>query len=191
MIHGDVTHGGIKRVFAGAYQGVVFRFTQGLEAGVNRLAWGPDGSLYLGGVGSTGNWGHTGKLGYGLQKLTFNNSTTFEMLAVRAKSNGVEIEFTEPLKSGVGETTVDYNIRQWWFKPTADYGGPKLDDESLKVKTVKVSADRKKVFLELPGMKAKHVIYIHLNRKSITSNTGKNLWSTEAWYNMNNIPVNQ
>ena len=192
MIHGDVTHGGIKRVFAekvnGAYQGAVFRFTQGLEAGVNRLSWGPDGSLYIGGVGSTGNWGHSGKLSYGLQKLTFNNKIAFEMLAVRAKSNGVEIEFTEPLKEGVGETASDYDIRQWWFKPTGDYGGPKLDNESLSVKNVKVSSDRKKVTLQLAGMKDKHVVYIHLNRKTITSQSGSTLWSTEAWYNMNAIP---
>ncbi|MCB0588895.1 MAG: c-type cytochrome, partial [Phaeodactylibacter sp.] len=37
MIHGEVTHGGVKRVFVekvnGAYQGCVFRFIQGLEAG--------------------------------------------------------------------------------------------------------------------------------------------------------------
>jgi cytochrome c len=194
MIHGDVTHGGIKRVFAekvnGSYQGAVFRFTQGLEAGINRLVWGPDGSLYIGGVGSTGNWGHTGKLGYGLQKLTFNNKTAFEMLAVRAKPNGVEIEFTEPLKEGVGESASYYEIRQWWFKPTGDYGGPKLDNEALSIKTVKVSADRKKVTLQLAGMKNKHVVYIRLNRKTITSQSGNALWSTEAWYNMNEIPGN-
>jgi cytochrome c len=194
MIHGDVTHGGIKRVFAekvnGSYQGAVFRFTQGLEAGVNRLAWGPDGSLYIGGVGSTGNWGHSGKLGYGLQKLTFNDKVAFEMLAVRAQSNGVEIEFTEPLKEGVGEAASDYEIRQWWFKPTGDYGGPKLDNEALSVKNVKVSTDRKKVTLQLAGMKNKHVVYIRLNRKTITSQSGNTLWTTEAWYNMNEIPGN-
>ncbi|TLV03964.1 PA14 domain-containing protein [Dyadobacter luticola] len=193
MIHGDVTHGGIKRVFAekvnGVYQGAVFRFTQGLEAGVNRLVWGPDGSLYIGGVGSTGNWGHSGKLGYGLQKLTFNDKTAFEMLAVRAKSDGVEIEFTEPLKEGTGETASDYDIRQWWFKPTGEYGGPKMDPENLSVKSVKVSSDRRKVTLQLAGMKAKHVVYIHLNRKSVLSQTGANLWSTEAWYNMNELPA--
>ena len=65
MIHGEVTHGGIKRVFVeevdGQYQGALFRFTQGLEAGVNRLVWGPDGKLYVGGVGNPGNWGHVGK----------------------------------------------------------------------------------------------------------------------------------
>ncbi|MCE6988060.1 PA14 domain-containing protein [Dyadobacter sp. CY323] len=192
MIHGDVTHGGIKRVFAekvnGSYQGAAFRFTQGLEAGVNRLVWGPDNALYVGGVGSTGNWGHTGKLGYGLQKLTFNDKIAFEMLAVRAKPDGVEVEFTEPLKEGVGEKASDYDIRQWWFKPTGDYGGPKMDNENLAVKSVKVSADRKKVTLQLAGMKSKHVVYIHLNRKTIVSQAGNSLWSTEAWYNMNEIP---
>ncbi|MBO0952853.1 PA14 domain-containing protein [Fibrella forsythiae] len=193
MIHGDVTHGGLKRVFAekvnGAYQGVVFRFTQGLEAGVNRLAWGPDGSLYIGGVGSTGNWGQTGKLGYGLQKLTFNKTSTFEMLAVRARPKGIEIEFTEPLQAGSGQSVADYTIRQWWFKPTADYGGPKMDDQRLAIKTVHVSGDRRKVFLELPGMQSKHVVYVRLNRKTVASASGNKLWSTEAWYTMNAIPT--
>ncbi|MEA5402883.1 hypothetical protein VB776_08155 [Arcicella sp. DC2W] len=110
------------------------------------------------------------------------------MLAVRAKSDGVEIEFTEPLKEGVGEKASDYDIRQWWFKPTGNYGGPKLDNESLPVKSVNVSSDRKKVTLQLAGMKSKHVVYIHLNRKTIVSQNGNNLWSTEAWYTMNVLP---
>src|SRR5690606_34980377 len=61
VLHGDVTHGGIKRTFIeevdGRWQGAVFRFSQGLEAGVNRLATGPDGCLYVGMLGSSGNWG--------------------------------------------------------------------------------------------------------------------------------------
>jgi cytochrome c len=192
MVHGDVTHGGLKRVFAekvnGEYQGAVFRFTQGLEAGVNRLAVGPDGALYIGGIGSSGNWGQTDKLKHGLQKFTFNNTSTFEMLAVRAKSNGVEIEFTEPLKTGSGEEVSDYTVTQWYFKPTSDYGGPKMDDKVLEIKNLKVSDDRKKVFVELAGMKANHVVYIRLNKKTILSSSGNGLWSTEAWYNMNTIP---
>lgn len=192
MIHGEVTHGGIKRVFtekvAGVYQGAVFRFTQGLEAGINRLVWGPDGSLYVGGIGSTGNWGHYGKLSYGLQRLTFNNVVAFEMLAVRARPNGVEIEFTEPLKEGVGAKASDYTVKQWWYKPTEEYGGPKLDEKSLPIKKVTVSADRKKVLLELAGMKPKHVVYLRLNKETILSSTDKDLWTTEAWYTMTNIP---
>jgi cytochrome c len=192
MIHGDVTIGGIQRVFAekvdGAYQGAVFKFTQGLEAGVNRLVWGPDGALYVGGIGNGGNWGQHGKLRYGLQKLAFNNKPTFEMLAVRAKPNGIEIEFTEPLKAGTGTKASDYNVRQWWYKPTANYGGPNMDEEDLNIKKVTVSADRKKVLLELPDMAEKHVLYIRLNKGTLLSSSGKSLWTTEAWYTMNAIP---
>lgn len=191
MIHGEVTHGGVKRVFVekvnGEYQGVVFRFIQGLEAGVNRMTWGPDGALYIGGIGNPGNWQHSEKLWYGLQRLKYNEKPTFEMLAVRAMSDGVEIEFTEPLKEGEGWKQSDWQIRQWRYQPTIDYGGPKIDDKPLAISGISVSPDRKKVSLKLDGMKAGHIVYVHIN-KAFISETDLPLWSTEAWYTMNQIP---
>jgi len=194
MIHGEVTHGGVKRVFVekvnGEYQGCLFRFIQGIEAGVNRMVWGPDGALYIGGIGSTGNWLQNGKLWYGLQRVKYNEKSTFEMLAVRAKSNGVEIEFTEPLRPGEGWDKENYDIRTWWYKPTKAYGGPKMDHRNLNIRSVNISEDRKKVFLELDGMKDNHLVYIRLTNAPV-SDLGHQLWSTEAWYNMNQIPANQ
>ncbi|MGB0839801.1 MAG: 3-keto-disaccharide hydrolase, partial [Chitinophagales bacterium] len=158
------------------------------EAGINRVAINPkDGSIYVGGVGSTGNWGHAGKLWYGLQRLQYNEKPTFEMLAVRAKSNGVEIEFTEPLKVQDGTNPADYLVRTWWYKPTEEYGGPKMEERPLKVKSASVSIDRKKVFLEVEGMKDNHLVYIRLKNPFISQN-GNGLWTTECWYTMNNIP---
>jgi cytochrome c len=194
MIHGEVTNGGVKRVFVeevnGELQGAVFRFIQGLEAGINRLAWAPDGSLYVGGIGNPGNWGHAGTKWFGLQRLTFNGNSAFEMLATRLHSNGVEIEFTQSLEAPDGWNPGSYEIKQWYYKPTADYGGPKMDEKLLKVKSSTVSEDRKKVFLEIEGLKAGHVLYIRLKDHFI-SEEGNPLWSTEAWYTMNNIPANK
>jgi len=191
MIHGEVTHGGIKRVFVeeidGQLQGCVFRFIQGLEAGINRIAWGPKGDLYAGGIGNPGNWAQNGKLHYGLQRLVFNGKPTFEMLAVRAKSNGMEIEFTEPLAPSDGWNVDDFEVKQWYYKPTIEYGGPKLDDKKLKIKSGTVSDDRKRVFLEFDGQKDNHMIYIRL-KKHFVSDAGRELWSTEAWYTMNKVP---
>lgn len=191
MVHGEVTHGGVKRVFVeevnGQLQGSVFRFIQGLEAGVNRIVWGPDGDLYVGGIGNPGNWSQNGKLYYGLQRLHFNGKPTFEMLAVRAKSNGMEIEFTEPLEEADGWNIEDYEVKQWYYKPTIDYGGPKLDEKKLKIKSATVSDDRKKVFLEFDGQKSNHMIYIRL-KKHFVSEAGRPLWSTETWYTMNQVP---
>ena len=75
------------------------------------------------------------------------------MLAVRAKSNGVEIELTEPLAEGEGWDAAAYTVQQWYYLPTHEYGGPKLDLEDLNISSVNISEDRKKIFLELEGMK--------------------------------------
>jgi cytochrome c len=192
MIHGEVTHGGIKRVFIESvnnqYQGAVFRFTQGLEAGVNRLVWGPDGSLYVGEVGSSGNWSDGEDRWYGLQRLTYNNKTTFEILAVRARSDGLELEFTAPIEAGSGHQPEEYRIQQWYYLPTENYGGPKLDLEDLQIKSINISENRKKVFLELPGIKEEHVIHVRIYQP-FRSADQQSLWTTEAWYNMNLIPA--
>ena len=191
MIHGEVTHGGVKRVFVekinGEYQGAVFRFIQGLEAGVNRLKWAPDGSLYIGGIGNPGNWSQTGKLWYGLQRLKYNGNPTFEILAVRAKSDGIELEFTEALKEGDGWDSDDFLVREWRYVPTEAYGGPKVGDHKVPVISANVSEDRKRVFLELGQMTPDRMVYVRLLDQYVSAE-GRQLWSTEAWYTMNAVP---
>ncbi|WP_339714670.1 c-type cytochrome [uncultured Kriegella sp.] len=190
MLHGDVSHGGIKRDFIekvnGSYQGAVFRFTQGLAAGVNRLSWGSDGALYIGEVGMVGGWTWKEKK-YGLQRIKYNGKPTFEMLAVRARPNGFEIEFTEPLEATSKIFPDEFFTTQWWYKPTEGYGGPKMDFEQLTVKKAILSQDRKKLHLEIPGLKREHVVYLRIPGH-LRSTDGQNLWSSEAWYTLNAIP---
>ncbi len=191
LIHGEVTHGGIKRVayekVEGQLQGALFRFTQGIESGVNRICWAPDGSLLVGGIGVSGNWQHYGKLPYGLQRLKYNGNSTFEMLKINAKPDGFDIVFTEPISGDHNLTTEDINIEQWYYKPTIDYGGPKLGLETLNIEKISLSEDRKTVSLTIPNLKENHVVYFHLN-KDLKSTSDKNIWSTEAWYTLNRIP---
>ncbi|MEL6674769.1 MAG: family 16 glycoside hydrolase [Bacteroidota bacterium] len=192
MIHGEVTHGGIKRVFVekvdDQYQGCLFRFSQGLEAGVNRLIWGPDGSLYIGGIGNPGNWAHYGKKWFGLQKMTYNGNSTFEMLAVRAKNDGMEIEFTEPVPAHHALNPDSWAVSQWRYVPTENYGGPKVDERQLGIRDIQLSQDRKKVFLQLSGMRAKHLVYIRIMAPMV-SDLNHELWTREAWYTLNRIPA--
>lgn len=194
MIHCEVTNGGIKRVAIekvnGQYQGALFRFSQGLEAGVNRILWAPDGSLMVGGIGSSGNWSHSGRKKFGLQRMSYNEKTTFEMLSVSVRSNGFLVEFTEPISEDHELSAADFDIQQWYYLPTEAYGGPKLGEESLTIQSFTLSEDRKKVFLELPGIKEGHVVYVKLD-KELKSASGQQLWSTEAWYTLNEIPEGQ
>jgi len=191
MLHGDVSNGGIKRDFLekikGQYQGVVFRFSQGFTAGVNRLVWGPDGALYVGEVGMVGGWSWKEKQ-FGLEKIKYNGKSTFEMLTIKAKPDGFEIAFTEPLKkAGLNAILDKLVIQQYRYKATAAYGGPKLDLETLKPEHIILADDGMKIALKIPGLKENHVVYFNLP-VDLKSNTGNSLWSSEAWYTLNKIP---
>ena len=193
LLFGDVHYGGIQRVFfekvGHEYQGCAFKFTQGLEGGVNRLCSGPDGCIYVGCLGSNGNWGQYGKHLYGLQKLKYNGGHAFEMQAVRAKSNGMEIEFTEALNAATTLTAPDFHVETWKYLPTPQYGGAKEDLVEILPASLTLSPDRRRVFLELPPLTEGNVVYIRLNHATFRSQTGELLWSTEAWYTLNRIPA--
>ncbi|BDS06342.1 hypothetical protein NT6N_13820 [Oceaniferula spumae] len=190
ILHGDIHHGGLKRVFMeeinGQLQGVVFRHAQNLRGGINRLEWGPDGNLYAGVAGHRGNWGNSKR--DGLLRIEYNKPLVFEMAAVRAKSDGLEIEFTKPLAIGQGWDPGYYKIDSWTYKPNAKYGGPKVDQHTLTPETVSVSEDRKRVFLKMPQMKTGYVTHIVLNRE-LQSDDGQAIYSGECWYNLNEKPA--
>ena len=192
MLIGDVTYGGLQRAYLekvnGEYQGAVFRHTQGLEAGVNRTTVGPDGAIYVGGLGAEGNWGQPGKHWYGLQKLTPNGTNTFDMKSMSATRDGFRIEYTKPLSDATIENLVQkYRLTQWRYVATPQYGGPKVDEERLTVTKATVSRDRRSVELTVDGRRPGFVVYLRSPRP-FASKSGDELWSTEAWYTLNAIP---
>ena len=192
LLWGDVTHGGLKRGFvervAGVEQGAVFRFTQGLEAGVNRFTWGPDGSLYVGGVGSTGNWNQLGKSWFGLERLTPNGAPAFEPVAVRAKPGGFEVELSESLGPGATEDPEDFEVVQWRYQPTAAYGGPKVDEKPLEIRRLEIASDRRRVRIDVEGLVAGSVVYLALPERW-RSRAGRALWTHETWYTLNALAL--
>ena len=191
LCHGDVTHGGLKRDVIekvdGVWQGCILDWTQGLEAGVNRVAAGPDGALYVGGIGSTGNWGQEGKLRYGLQRVAYVGPPPFEILAVRARSDGFEFEFTRPIGEGLGWEPENWSVESWRYVPTSEYGGPKVDTRTHRVTRVSIDGDRKKVALRIDALEPGRVYGLRVVGP-VTDESGASLWSTQAWYTLNRIP---
>lgn len=134
-----------------------------------------------------------------------NERVTFEVYAVRAMTNGFEIEFTKPLDPRCGWEPEAYYVEQWPFvlgsngaterrsdeasgrEAQASAHPPRRDGVRYPVKSASVSADRKTVFLEIPDLKESHVVYIRL-LPPCYSEDGERPWSTEAWYTLNAIP---
>lgn len=188
MFFGDVTYGGIQRTFlekvGGEYQGCVFRFTQGIEAGVNRLAWGPDGKLYVGGIGSNGNWNHQNHR-YGLQRLSPNGKTAFEILRIKVQKDGYIVEFTKPVNPGMLKPSA-FEMDTFHYEPSEFYGGSKVDVERVRPTTVVTGSDGLSAKVTMPEMKTGKIVHFRL--VGVTSATGEDLWSTESWYTLNKLP---
>lgn len=187
MILGELTAGGLRRVYfdkvQGEYQGAVFHFAQGFEAGVNRVVKGPDGSLYIGCMGSGGNWSWKGLL-TGLARFSpiGNAPTVFEMKSVKAIAGGLEIEFTESVPAAFLTNVANFTVKQWTYMPTSAYGGANVDEQAIVPSAAVANADRKRVQLYLPTLKEGYCVYI---KTDPISDNNQQMWTTEAWYTLN------
>lgn len=191
----DMRYGGLNRVFleevGGVWQGCAMRFTQGLEAGPNRIFFGPDGALYAGGIGgrhaSTWYWNNAkGQPTYqGLERLTPTGEDVFEIDHMRATKDGFVLSFTQPVAKGVLEDLGSYKVAQWTYLPTGKYGGPKIDPQDLEVTKAVASKDRKSVTLTIPNREEGYVVKLTTDP---VSDQGKAIWSGEVWYTLNRIP---
>jgi hypothetical protein len=191
MFFGDIHYGGIQRAALekvdGQWQGSAHRFTAGLRGGVNRLHVGPDGSLWTGELGVSGNWMEPGRALDGLERLAWNDAPVFDLLSASARANGFVLTFTEPLAPGLGWDAGAFTAAQWSYTPTINYGGPKMDEQTLAVKSASVSEDRRSVFLEVEGMQEGRVVLLRV-APGFTSEAGRKLWAGDAYYTLNRIP---
>ncbi|WP_316784611.1 c-type cytochrome [Pedobacter frigiditerrae] len=190
ILVGDQGMSIISRVFLekvnGEEQGAAFLFRKGFRSGVLRLAWGQDGSLF---VGETNRgWGSAGDANEGLERLVYNNQVPFEMKAVRAMPDGFEVEFTKPVDRKSAEDLASYNAESFIYKYHPVYGSPPVNTEKLKISGVKVSED---------GLKARIIVqnlrqyYIHtLTLDGIRDQAAfHSLIHPVAYYTLNQIPT--
>lgn len=169
----------------GAYQGVAFDFKSNFQSGVLRMAWGNDGSLY---VGETNRgWGSAGDRTAGLERLVWTGKTPFEMKTVRAMTGGFEIEFTQAVDSALALDLDSYSGRNYIYKYHPVYGSPTINIDSLQISGVKLLPDGKTVRLKVENLKP---YYVHeINVSGMKSKvTQQSVLHNMAYYTLNAIP---
>lgn len=186
---GDQGQSKIDRVFLeqvkGVYQGAAFAFREGFRSGVLRMAWGKDGSLF---VGQTNRgWGSTGNQPFALERVIWSGQMPFEMRAIRAMPDGFEIEFTQPVNKARAADPASYDITGFIYKYHPVYGSPIVNDEKCPVRYVEVSADGLKARLVVDNLRKK---YVHeIKTPGITSYAGDlPLLHGTGYYTLNEIP---
>ncbi len=185
---GDQTKSIVMRVYlekiGGRYQGACFPFRSGFQCGVNRLVFGPDGSLY---VGETNRgWGSLGGKPYGLQRLVYTGVLPFEIHEMHLTKEGFDLTFTKPLDPDASKKLEAYSLSSFTLYYWGTYGSPEVDRKAEKVQAVTVSADRMKASLKVDGFRPGRIYELHLD--GIKSADGDTLLHPEAYYTLNQLP---
>ena len=125
-------------------------FFEGLESGVMRPLFLPDGSLLLGQTGR--GWQAKGGKIASLQHVRWDGKTVAPgILAMAATRAASSISFTQPLGGGVSDELLRAArpLESWTYRDAPDYGSPELAQREEELTSLKVSPDRKTLELVL------------------------------------------
>ncbi len=128
----------------------------GLRKGNNRLAFAPDGSLW---VGQTDH-GWAGDRG--IQRIAWTGKVPLDVQAMHLTKTGFDLTFTRPLETATASLAASYPAQRYYYEYHAAYGSPQFDLVKIEPKTVTVSEDRTKVTLEFDPLVAWRVYQFDL-----------------------------
>jgi hypothetical protein len=162
MLIGDQTQSNLLRVVlqkvGDVEQGSVMPFFEGLESGVMRPVFLPDGSLLLGQTGR--GWQAKGGKVASLQHVRWDGKTVApQITAMVATAEGFRVDLTQPLGNGVSEAILKsaLSMESWVYRDAPDYGSPELDLHGEDLTAIKISADRKAITITLASTEQKQV----------------------------------
>lgn len=162
LLIGDQTQSNLLRVaiqkVGDLEQGSVMPFFEGLESGVMRPLFLPDGSLLLGQTGR--GWQAKGGKVASLQHVRWDGKTVAPQIeAMTATPNGFRIDLTQPLAANVSEDSLRaaLSLESWTYRDAPDYGSDELDLQSETIKSVTLSSDRKSISIALSSLEQKQV----------------------------------
>jgi len=188
VLVGEQTHSQVQRVHLekinGLYQGAVFHFLDGFQAGIVPMRLSPDGQLFIGGTNR--GWASRGSKPFTFERVRWKGTTPFEILTMSATKNGFDLTFTTPVDAATAADPASYSMDAWTYIYQAEYGSPEVDQAKPVIRKASVSADGRRVSLEIDGLVRGHVH--HLAAPGVKSTTGSPLVHAEAWYTLNEIP---
>ncbi|MGC6564363.1 MAG: DUF7133 domain-containing protein [Akkermansiaceae bacterium] len=157
LLVGEMNRSRIVRVMLeevdGELQGACVPFIDGnpLPRGSNRMAWAPDGSLYV------GHTRHTWAGGEGISRVEWNGEVPFEVASMNLTKTGFRFTFTKPVDPKIAGDPKAWPFKRYYYQYHKSYGSPQMDLAPVAVESVNVSPDGKVVEVRLEELKAWHI----------------------------------
>jgi glucose/arabinose dehydrogenase len=185
LLVGEMNQPRIMRVMleevGGELQGACIPFIDGapLRPGVNRLAWAPDGSLYV------GHSKHIWVGNEGLQRVAWNGKSPFEVHTMTLTGSGFRFHFTEPVDKVIASKKETWPFKRYYYYYHRTYGSPRVDETPIEIDSIEISPDQKTVEVNLRELKAWHIHEVNI--KGLTNSAGIPLTNTYIVYTLNRL----
>ena len=186
LIVADWTHPRLYRVslekLDGEYQGACYPFVEkgGLTRGNLRLAFAPDGSLYVGRCSLPWFDGPEG-----LQRIVWTGKTPMDILRMSLQADGFELTFTKPLARQSAAVAENYSLQHYYYRSTQEYGSPRHEATPVPVERVEVSNDGLRVRLFLAAIIVDRIY--DLRTRGLHGTDGDPLVSSMAAYTVRRL----
>jgi hypothetical protein len=188
MFVGDYSLSIVMRVTTelinGVWQGACYPFREGLGMGILAVHFTPRGQLVAGGTNR--GWPVRGMKDNLLQRLDWTGKMPFEILDIRAQSDGFSVRFTQPVDSALASRPESYELQTYTHIYQQGYGSPEVDHTRPTVTTAEVAPDGMSARLRVKGLVQGHVHDFHL--PALKSRDGEPLLHDRAYYTLNEIP---
>lgn len=171
----------------GHYQGVCFPWREGIGSGTLALEMTPEGSLFVGGTNR--GWGSRGPLPFSVERIDFSGKTPFEIHEMRARHDGFELTFTEPVDPRTAADAGSYKLQTYTYIYQASYGSPEVDHTEPRITKLVVLPDARGVRLSIDGLQEGHVHELHAD--GVRSAAGQPVLHPQAYYTLNYLPENR
>jgi len=165
---------------AGALQGACARAMTHGGRGGHRVAFGPDGDLWIGFTGRETNW----RGGRGVKRISWTGETPMAVADTTLTRNGFDLRFSKPVApETVSPDAVE--CERYYYAYSRAYGSDKMDRTDVSVTGVERSDDGRRVALSLSELRPG---YIHaLTLDGVRSADGESLSHESVYYTLNRL----
>ncbi len=154
-------------------QGGVVKFPLKFATGLMRARFSPiDGQLYVAGLKG---WQTNGVKDGAIQRVRYTGKSVTMQESLHVSTQGITIGFTGALDKKTAADLQNWSISQYNYRWTGEYGSAEYKvsnpdqkgNDTVAIKSVKLSDDGKSVFLEVPGLVPVMQMRIKMNVKAV------------------------
>lgn len=142
----------------GQMQGACMPFLDGhgLLKGNNRLAFAPDGSLWV------GHAQHFFIGDLGIQRIVYTGKTPMDILRMNLLEDGFELVFTQPIHDEFKLLAEEFSLRHYYYEYHLKYGSDQYDVQNVPIIKITISDDRRNVQLKVTELKTEYIYELQL-----------------------------